>query len=51
MRGVISAYAIYNNGVYKIVVECRDLDSFEILKRKMRLIGVFIVSEKGKGFV
>jgi hypothetical protein len=47
MRGVISAYALFHQGVYKVRIECRDRESFELVKRKLRLIGIFIEEEKG----
>lgn len=50
MRGVISAYAVYQNGVFKIRIECRDKQSYELIKRKLRLIGIFVTGEKGNGF-
>jgi hypothetical protein len=50
LRGVITAYAVYSNGVYKVAIECRDEDSYQLIKKKLRLIGIFVVSEKGKGF-
>lgn len=47
MRGVLTAYAVFHNGVYRVVIECRDRDSFELLRRKLRLIGVYVEVEKG----
>jgi len=47
VKGVIGAYAVYQNGIYKVVVECRSEDGFALLRRKLRLIGVFITVEKG----
>lgn len=50
MKGVISAYAVSRDGSIRVIVECRDRDSYELLKRKLRLIGVFIDTEKGREF-
>jgi hypothetical protein len=50
MKGVISAYVVYSNGIFKVAIECRDRDSYELIKKKLRLIGVFVVSEKGRDF-
>lgn len=50
MRGVITAYAVYRNGVFKVTVECKDSESYNLVKRKLRLIGIFVSSEKGVGF-
>jgi hypothetical protein len=50
MKGVITAYAVYNNGIFKVAIECRDEDSYQLIKKKLRLIGIFVVSEKGSGF-
>jgi hypothetical protein len=47
MRGVIDAYAVFQNGSYKAIVDCKDLESFLLLERKLRLIGVFITMKKG----
>ncbi len=37
MRGVITAVAVYRNGVFKVLVECKDRESYELVKRKLRL--------------
>jgi len=50
VKGVIGAYAVYQDGIYKVVIDCRDEMSYNLLKRKLRLVGVFITVEKGKGF-
>lgn len=50
MRGVISAYATYANGVFKVSIECKDEESYDLVKKKLRLIGIFVVGEKGRGF-
>jgi len=51
MRGVIAAYAVYQNGVFKIRIECKNKDSYELVKRKLRLVGIFITDEKGSEFL
>lgn len=47
MRGVDSVNALQRGGSYKIIIECRDLESFMLLERKLRLIGIFVTEKKG----
>jgi len=51
MKGVVAAYAVCQNGTFKVRIECRDRESYELLKRKLRLIGLFITNEKGSEFL
>jgi hypothetical protein len=51
VKGVIGSYAVYQNGVFSIRIECRDEMSYHLVKKKLRLVGIFITVEKGKGFI
>jgi hypothetical protein len=48
MRGVDSVRASYRDGVFVVRITCRDKEGFELMKRKLRLIGVFVTDESGK---
>ena len=51
MKGIISAHALYKNGIYTVKIDCNSKESYELVKRKLRLIGIFVTTEKGRGFL
>jgi len=47
MKGVTGAGAIKTSyGTYKIFIEAKDQKTYEKLVRKLRLIGIYIYSDK-----
>lgn len=46
MKGIVGAQVVKSGGVYVIRIECRDEETYKRVIRKLRLIGIYISTEK-----